>query len=161
MRALSTRVSHLHICCCYLIPYMDVPDRRSWNSDLVCTREPHARSQLQSFFVHFFGRERCLVTSLPIVRQDKSGQATRKDAHLRPHMRIMVSLMFTAIRKPLRLKHGNICVQYAGYLAFMRHVSYTRASQYSIILSPPYQACAMSLICSPVIVLRSWCAEEL
>ena len=138
MRALSTRVSHLHICCCYLIPYMDVPDRRSWNSDLVCTREPHARSQLQSFFVHFFGRERCLVTSLPIVRQDKSGQATRKDAHLRPRMRIMVSLMFTAITA---VKHGNICVQYAGYLAFMRHISCTRASQYSYPLPVKHVRC--------------------
>lgn len=142
MRALSTRMSHSHIRCCYLIPYKDVPNRRSWNLDLVCTREPHNMPHGPSSNLSL-SHERCLVICLPFVRQDKSGQATRKDKNLQPRMRLMVLLMSTAIRKPLAantgglVTHGIICVQYPAYLAFMRHVSCTRTSQWSIILSPP------------------------
>ncbi len=73
MRALSTRVSHSHLRCCYLIPCMDVPDWRSWNSDLVCTREPYDMPHGPSSNLSL-SRERCLVASLLFVRQDKSGR---------------------------------------------------------------------------------------
>ena len=126
-----------------------------------------ARPQLQSFFVPSFGRERCLVTSLPIVRQTISGQATRKDKNLRPRMRPVVLLISTAIREPLRqtlkknVAHGIICVQYAGTLhscVTYRVPARVNRPSYSPL---PCQACATSCVCSPAIVLRSRFAEEL
>ena len=109
MRASSTRVSHSHIRCrSYRIPYMDVPNRRSWNLDLLCTREPHNMPHGPSSNRSLSHRS-CLGICLPFVRQDESGQTTRKDKNLQPRMRLVVLLMSTAIRKPTCGKHWWSC----------------------------------------------------
>ena len=77
-------------------------------------------------------------------------------------MLLMVLLMFLVIRRHCGKKWWPCTpwkhpCKYARYLAFMRHVSCTRASQLSIVL---FKHVRYLRFVSPAIVLRSWCAEE-
>lgn len=148
MRALNTRVSRLHSRCCYLIPTMNVPCWSSWNSDLVCAweREPHNMPH---------GPSSSYSLSSPLVVKDVLvKQNTCETEQIRSCTYAAVGLIhLCCIRKPLRQKrvafatHG-IFGAVRRYLACMRHVTCTRASQWSIHTLPsPCQACARYFIC--------------